>query len=190
MSPLADYRERSRTRGPPRLNNDRSPLVLLRAAVVGTDRPRWPYVPAKGKYRPGAVTVRRFGDLVTRYLRREGSPGIPESDSNGRYYDKLQIPVARDDDDKVAMLKKYLGSNVMIELLVHGDLALPEDVEVQCFSEMDLRAQDRCCNPGCLDSLTGILQISKGAELGARTLTHKRQPIPLTLNPVPSTSKP
>jgi hypothetical protein len=29
----------------------------------------WPHVPAKGTYRPGAVTVRRLGDLVRQYLR-------------------------------------------------------------------------------------------------------------------------
>jgi len=43
--------------------------VLLRVPVVGTDQPRWPHVPAAGKYRHGAVTVRRLGDLVRRYLR-------------------------------------------------------------------------------------------------------------------------
>jgi hypothetical protein len=34
------------------------------------DGPTWPHVPAKEEGRPGAVTVRRPGDLVKQYLRR------------------------------------------------------------------------------------------------------------------------
>jgi len=43
------------------------------------DRPTWPHVPAEGKCRPGAVTVRRLGDLVRECLRRVvclGSAGL------------------------------------------------------------------------------------------------------------------
>ncbi len=79
----------------------------------------------------------RFNVAMTRFLRRDGKPGFPESATNGRYYDKHQIPIACTDADKKAMLKSHLPANTMIEVLVHGDLKLPNQTEVICFSEGD-----------------------------------------------------
>lgn len=76
----------------------------------------------------------RFNVAMTRFLRRDGKPGFPESSTNGRYYDGHQIPIARTDEDKSAMLAKHLPAGTMIEVLVHGDLDLPKETEVLCFS--------------------------------------------------------
>jgi hypothetical protein len=81
----------------------------------------------------------RFNVAMTRYLRRNGQPGFPESSTNGRYYDQHQIPIARSDDDKMAMLEKHLPANTMIEVLVHGNLVLPDCTEIACFSDADAK---------------------------------------------------
>lgn len=78
----------------------------------------------------------RFNVAMTRYLRRDGSPGFLESATNGRYYESHQIPVARSAADKAAMLKKHFG-NTMIEVLIHGDLILPNETVVHCYSAPD-----------------------------------------------------
>jgi hypothetical protein len=73
---------------------------------------------------------------MTRYLKRDGGPGFPESSTNGRYYGDLQIPVAKDEADKKAMLKAHLNKN-MIEVLIDGDLSLPHNTTIQVFSKED-----------------------------------------------------
>lgn len=78
----------------------------------------------------------RYNVAMTRYLRRGPTPGFPESETNGRYYGGHQIPVARTDNDKRAMLRKHYD-NTMIELLIHDDLALPEDTCIQVYSPED-----------------------------------------------------
>lgn len=78
----------------------------------------------------------RYNVAMTRYLRRNGLPGFPESASNGRYYGDHQIPVARTDMDKRAMLQKHYN-NTMIEVLMHHDLPLPNDTRVQVYSHED-----------------------------------------------------
>jgi hypothetical protein len=79
----------------------------------------------------------RFNVAMTRYLRKDGQGGFPESPTNGRYYGEHQIPIAQTDDDKAAMLTKYIGSDTMIEVLVPGDLSLPSELSVLCFSDDD-----------------------------------------------------
>ena len=69
MSPLRDYRERCRRKGRP---TSEQLSLTARATKSGGSRdgPAGAAArPAKGKYRPGAVTVRRLGDLVRQYLR-------------------------------------------------------------------------------------------------------------------------
>ena len=91
----------------------------------------------------------RFNVAMTRYLRRNGNPGFPESPTNGRYYDQHQIPIARTDSDKTAMLEEHLPKNTMIEVLVHGDLPLPEQTNIVCFSDADAEiAQEALSNVG------------------------------------------
>ena len=55
---------------------------------------------------------------------------------HGRYYCDHQIPVARTIADKKAMLDKHLP-NTMIEVLIHGDVALPEETIVYCYADPD-----------------------------------------------------
>jgi hypothetical protein len=79
----------------------------------------------------------RYNVAMTRYLRRDGEPGFLESPTNGRYYGQHQIPIARTDADKTAMLQKHLTENTMIEVLIHGDFALPDATDIVCFSPAD-----------------------------------------------------
>jgi hypothetical protein len=79
----------------------------------------------------------RFNVAMTRQLRRDGKAGFPESETNGRYYKGHQIPIARTDADKSAMLGKYLKENTMIEVLVHGDFDLSDETSITCFSDED-----------------------------------------------------
>lgn len=78
----------------------------------------------------------RYNVAMTRYLRRNGSPGFPESDSNGRYYEDQQIPVARTMEDKLTLLHKHYGQS-MIEVLIHGDLPLSDQTRIQTYSVPD-----------------------------------------------------
>lgn len=79
----------------------------------------------------------RYNVAMTRYLRRQGKPGFRESPTNGRYYGVHQIPVARTDADKAAMLRAHLVANTMIEVLIHGDLLLTDETTIVCFSAED-----------------------------------------------------
>lgn len=95
----------------------------------------------------------RFNVAMTRQLRRDGKDGFPESETNGRYYDGHQIPIARTDADKSTMLQKHLQENTMIEVLVHGDFNLSDETSITCFEEEDamiagqiLRSLDRKWN--------------------------------------------
>ena len=81
----------------------------------------------------------RYNVAMTRYLRRDGKPGSPESPTNGYYYGNHQVPVARATQDKVAMLREHLPRGTMIEVLVHGSLPLNGDVRVVCFSNQDFQ---------------------------------------------------
>jgi hypothetical protein len=76
---------------------------------------------------------------MTRYLRRGKKRGAPESKTNGRYYLSHQIPIARTDEDKTAMLAEHLPLGTMIEVLIHGDQKLPDDTTVLCYSDEDLK---------------------------------------------------
>lgn len=78
----------------------------------------------------------RFNVAMTRRLRRSGSEGWPESTGNGKYYDQHQMPVARTDGEKHALLATHLNRS-MIEVLVHGDVPLPSDTSVLTYSERD-----------------------------------------------------
>jgi hypothetical protein len=84
----------------------------------------------------------RYNVAMTRYLRRDGSPGFPESPTNGRYYDDHQIPVARAPSDKKTLLAKHLNRN-MIEVLIHGNIALPDETCIQTYSVADQQAAKR-----------------------------------------------
>lgn len=78
----------------------------------------------------------RYNIAMTRYLRRDKKRGFEASATNGRYYGDQQIPIARTDNDRAAMLKKHLG-NTMIEVLVEHEIAVPDDTVITCYSEAD-----------------------------------------------------
>jgi hypothetical protein len=84
-----------------------------------------------------AFSLCRFNVAMTRKLRREKMPGSSESITNGRYYTGHQIPIARTDEDKTAMLKLHLPAGTMIEVLAHDDVKLPDSAAVICFSDAD-----------------------------------------------------
>ena len=88
-------------------------------------------------------SLSRFNVAMTRVLRRDGLPGRPESPTNGRYYGDREIPIARTDADKIALLGKHLSKGTMIEVLIHGDLLLPDDTSIICFCEEDLQIAQR-----------------------------------------------
>jgi hypothetical protein len=78
----------------------------------------------------------RFNVAMTRKLRRGKKPGHEPSAASGRYYGPHQIPVARTATDKKALLAAHLHE-AMIEVLVHGDVPLPDSTSVQVYSELD-----------------------------------------------------
>jgi hypothetical protein len=78
----------------------------------------------------------RFNVAMTRQLNRGEKSGFQESDTNGRYYGAQEIPVARTDSDKRAMLRKHYG-HTMIEVLIHGDLNLPNATRIQVYASDD-----------------------------------------------------
>ena len=79
----------------------------------------------------------RFNVAMTRQLKRGERSGAPEPKTDGRYYLGHQIPIARTKEDKTAKLAKHLPLGTMIEVLIHGDLDLPDDTIVTCYSEQD-----------------------------------------------------
>ena len=99
------------------------PHICIRIPVAAVDR-----VP---------FDLCRFNVAMTRRLRRNGKTGFPESATNGRYYGDLEIPIARSSSDKAAMLARYAGSEAMIEVLIPGELHLPDDTSILCFSQQD-----------------------------------------------------
>jgi hypothetical protein len=92
----------------------------------------------------------RFNVAMTRQLKREDKDGFPESATNGRYYTGHQIPIARTDIDKSAMLKKHIQENTMIEVLVHGDFNLSGETSISCFAKEDAAiAREILSSLGC-----------------------------------------
>src|SRR5690606_8183779 len=85
----------------------------------------------------------RYNIAMTRYLRRHGSCGLRESATNGRYYAPQQVPTARTKADKAAMLKKYMGRDTVVEVLVENEMPLPAETTVSCFSRADEQVAKR-----------------------------------------------
>jgi len=119
------------------LTLDRKPRILQAKLAAG-----FPHI---GLIVPAAAVERtnfslcRYNVAMTRYLRRNGNKGFPESTVNGRYYGDHQIPIAKSETEKRAMLEYYAESDVMIEVLVHGDLPLPDDTTIVCYSDADAK---------------------------------------------------
>jgi hypothetical protein len=117
------------------LTLDESPRIL--AAKLSAGFPHIGILVPAESIEATAFALCRFNVAMTRFLRRGNKSGFDESSTNGRYYGKKQIPVAVDDDDKTAMLQRYVGSNTMIEVLLSDGLPLPANTTVICYSEPD-----------------------------------------------------
>lgn len=78
----------------------------------------------------------RFNIAKTRYLRRGEKPGSPETPANGRYYGKMEIPIARTLEEKASMLT-LRQSETMIEVLVPGSLPLTDHAKIRVYRKED-----------------------------------------------------
>lgn len=85
---------------------------------------------------PAEHDISRFNIARGRYLRSGNSP-LPESDRNGRYYDAYELPVARSDAERRALLEAADVNRVMLEILLHERFPLPDTTEIHCFSDWD-----------------------------------------------------
>jgi hypothetical protein len=92
----------------------------------------------------------RFNVAMTRKLKRGAKPGHSKSERNGKYYNGHEIPIGRSSTEKRALLRHPLNAQTMIEVLVHGDLALPENTKIICYSDQDaVVAQNILTQLGC-----------------------------------------
>lgn len=80
----------------------------------------------------------RYNIARTRVLKKGNLPGRPEGNGNGRYYNTQQVPVANSDEDRIALLDKHLGVN-MIEVLVPGKLWLNHNSRILVYSKKDYK---------------------------------------------------
>ncbi len=85
---------------------------------------------------PNEFDLCRFNIAKGRYLKSGSSP-LPESKRNGKYYDQLELPVARTPSEQLDMLEAAKKDNPVIEVLVKGTLNLSADVKCQVFSQAD-----------------------------------------------------
>ncbi len=117
------------------LTLDAHPRIL--AAKLDAGFPHIGILVPAGAIESQKFALCRYNVAMTRYLRRLGKPGFEESATNGRYYENRQIPIALESNDKVAMLKRYVGSSTMIEVLMYDELPLPSDTKVVVYSSAD-----------------------------------------------------
>lgn len=116
---------------------DRQPRILK--AKLGAGFPHFALSVPTASIEAAPFSLCRFNVAMTRRLRRGKKRGFAESNTNGRYYLGHQIPIARTAEDQMAMLAKHLPLGTMIEVLIHGDLTLPEDTGVICYSDEDAK---------------------------------------------------
>jgi hypothetical protein len=114
---------------------DREPRILK--AKLGAGFPHVALSVPTASVEAVPFSLCRFNVAMTRRLKRGKKRGAPESDANGRYYLGHQIPIATTTNDQTAMLAEHLPLGTMIEVLIHGDLKLPDDTVVTCYSTED-----------------------------------------------------
>lgn len=88
----------------------------------------------------------RYNVAMTRKLRRGEKEGHRESPTNGKYYDGMEVPIAREEADKVRLLKHHYPKGTMIEVLVDWALPLPDDTSVVCYHGSDLELVEEIKN--------------------------------------------
>ena len=117
----------------------------------------------------------RYNIAMTRYLRRGTKPGFQASATNGRYYGRLAIPVAKTESDKSAMLTAHEGRGTMIEVLVARKIQLPADTTVTCYSLADAtiarRVLDALESPWRVASITSPTPYPRVARYSAQVST-------------------
>jgi hypothetical protein len=116
---------------------DRQPRILK--AKLGAGFPHFALSVPVSSIEEAVFSLCRFNVAMTRHLKRGKKLGVPESNIDGRYYPDHQIPIARTIEDQMAMLAKHLPLGTMIEVLIHGDLTLPDDTTVICYSHDDAK---------------------------------------------------
>lgn len=116
------------------LSTDPNPPILL--AKLASGFPHIGFALTTAEIPDVPYDLCRFNIAKTRYLRRCGKPGFPESDRNGRYYGELQIPIARTQHEKDRMLSARHG-DPMIEVLIQDRLHLNGTVCLGAYCEED-----------------------------------------------------
>ncbi len=85
----------------------------------------------------------RYNVAMTRRLRRGNHFGHKESPMNGRYYDDIQIPIARTCEDQASLLTQNILQGNMIEILVPSVLNLAQPINIVTFNEDDFNLIQR-----------------------------------------------
>jgi len=127
---------------------DSSPRILKAKLKAGFPHIALQILPASVESVPFSLS--RYNIAMTRRLRRNGDPGHSESDTNGRYYDRAQVPVARTPNDQRALLGHHVPKGTMVEIIVYADLLLPNETMVVCYSSDDALLARKILNQtGC-----------------------------------------
>ncbi|WP_323794690.1 hypothetical protein [Nisaea sp.] len=92
-----------------------------------------------GAFNGHAFDLCRYNVAMARRTPSSPTGGFLESETNGRYYEDKSLPIAREDADKSALLKRHYPLGTMIEVLVVDELQLPEQTTVSCYSEDDFK---------------------------------------------------
>lgn len=147
------------------LTLDSHPRIL--AAKLGAGFPHIGILVPSAVIEGQKFALCRYNVAMTRYLRRLGKPGFEASATNGRYYDARQIPIALEDADKAAMLKKYVASDTMMEVLMYDEVTLPTETKVIVYSRADVTIAEKVL--GVLDVQWSIVLTDAPGEY------HRRQ---------------
>lgn len=128
------------------LSTDPEPPILRAKLASG-----FPHVGLELKtsdYTSTPYDLCRFNIAKTRFLRRNNKLGFDETTENGRYYQGLQIPIARTTREKDGLLSGRRGGP-MIEVLVEGQFPLTGTISVRAYCEADRSlAQQVLCKLG------------------------------------------
>jgi len=116
------------------LTNLSSPPILTAKLAKGI-----PHVLLRfdtGSFRETQYHLCRFNIAKGRYLRKDGKPGLSESQRNGSYLKSMQIPIA-----STVVMKKGLLSNLetgrMLEILQNHSVDLADSMQLTFFSKED-----------------------------------------------------
>ena len=86
----------------------------------------------------------RYNVAMTRKLRRNGNLGFQEAPKNGRYYEKMQIPIARKGLEQRQLIENNQGK--MLEVLCKPSIPLDQETFITAFSNEDRQAVQKTLN--------------------------------------------